>query len=272
MEHDRCVDLREHYPAFVTGDLSPNLTLRVQQHLSEVCGSCSTEIEALHDAFQRLPLAKASCALPEGSVEALTQKIGAQSQEVREVPIVFRETNERKLAWTLVLFATLALIAVGFWARRIDRRLVGTEDARQAAEAQTRVVSNQYRDLENRALGLQADRDALTDPRVASKNLSAVEGEGSVRAFLNLSVGHVVLTMVGLPEPGADQRYEVWWGGDAAWSYLGAIDQGVLRSGGARSFTLPEGAEAGAVLRLCRGPLGATAPTAPAPAVFEAQF
>jgi len=161
MEIDRCSDLKEHLPAFVTGDLDSNTTLRVQKHLGDVCAACTVEIETLHAAFQRLPLAQAPCPLPGDSFELLVENIAAQSQEEREVPIVFRETNEGKLAWTLVLLAMAALIAVGFWGRNTERDLRAAETAKQTSEIQTRSVVSDYRLLDDKARSIEDELEAL---------------------------------------------------------------------------------------------------------------
>jgi hypothetical protein len=161
MELDRCGDIKHHLPAFVTGDLDPNTTLRVQRHLGDVCAACAVEIETLNAAFQRIPLAQAEIPLPEGAVDVLVRKIGGEPQQEREVPIVFRETNEGKLAWTLVLLAMAALIAVGFWARTVDRELKAAESATRAAEVQTRRVVDDYRSLDQKARSIHDELEAL---------------------------------------------------------------------------------------------------------------
>ena len=174
MELDRCRDLKDFLPTFVTSDLDPNKTLRVQKHLGDACGPCAHEIEALHAAFQRLPLAQAPCLLPEGSLEALVEKIAAEPQEEREQPIVFRETNEGKLAWTLVLLAMAALIAVGFWGWTMERTSAGdlgaAEAATRAAERQTRSVVNDYRSLDAKARSLEAELKALKDAQAEAQS------------------------------------------------------------------------------------------------------
>jgi len=161
MELDRCVDIKDHLPAFVTGDLDPNTTLRVQRHLGDACGACAVKIEKLHAAFQRIPLAHPPVALPEGSVDALVERIGGQPQQTREVPIVFRETNEGKLAWSLVLFAMVALIAVGFWGRSVARDIQSARDATHAAQVQTRRVVEDYRKLDEKLVRIAGELDAL---------------------------------------------------------------------------------------------------------------
>jgi hypothetical protein len=172
MELDRCRDIEGYLPAFVTGDLSPSLTLRVQKHLGDTCASCAGRIERLNDAFQRLPLTVQPCPLPEGSLDLLVEKIGDQPQEQREEPIVFRETNEGRLAWTLVFLAMAALIAVGFWGRWTESEIESAHRAKEAADRQTRQVVENYRSLELRARALAAELEKV-------KKESAAEGEQS---------------------------------------------------------------------------------------------
>lgn len=161
MELDRCGDIKHHLPAFVTGDLDPGTSLRVQRHLGDVCAACAVEIEVLNAAFQRIPLAQAAVPLPEGALDVLAQKIGSEPQREREVPIVFRDTNEGKLAWTLVLLAMAALIAVGFWGRTVDRELTAAQAATRAAEVQTRRVVDDYRSLDQRARSIHDELEGL---------------------------------------------------------------------------------------------------------------
>jgi hypothetical protein len=174
MELDRCVDLKEHLPAFVTGDLDPNMSLRVQRHLGDACAACAVKIEELHAAFQRIPLAHVPVSLPEGSVDALVERIGSQPQQERDVPIVFRETNEGKLAWTLVLLAMAALIAVGFWGRSADRDLQAAEAATHAAQVQTRRVVDRYRSLDEKLVRIAGELDALKASQAAPSEEAAV--------------------------------------------------------------------------------------------------
>jgi hypothetical protein len=161
MELDRCVDIKEHLPAFVTGDLDPNTTLRIQRHLGDACAPCAVKIEGLHAAFQRIPLAHVPVSLPEGSIDALVDRIGKQPQQERDVPIVFRDTNEGKLAWTLVLLAMAALISVGFWGRSTDRELRSAQSAARAAQVQTRRVVDEYRNLDEKLVQIAGELDAL---------------------------------------------------------------------------------------------------------------
>lgn len=269
MEQDRCRDLSDHLPAFVTGDLPPDLTLRIQKHLGDVCASCSSRIERLHDAFQRIPLASAPCPLPEGSIDALLKKIGAEPQEEREVPIVFRETNEGKLAWSLVLFATAALIAVGFWARSMDQRLGEAESLRQASDLQTRRVVNDYRDLEAKARSLESHLDAVTDPRVLTSDLTSLGTEGHVRAFIDPTAHRVIVTLAGLPTSGPEQQYAVWWGAKGSWTLLGRIDKRREAAGGARTYSLPEGQAGAGTLRVSLESTAGEPPSQPSAALFE---
>jgi len=173
MELDRCRDIEGYLPAFVTGDLSPSLTLRVQKHLGDTCASCAGRIESLNEAFQRLPLTVQSCPLPEGSLDLLVEKISEQPQEQREEPIVFRDTNEGRLAWTLVLLAVAALIAVGFWGRWAESEMEDARRAKDAADRQTRQVIENYRSLELRARALAAEVENL-------KKEPITEGESSL--------------------------------------------------------------------------------------------
>ncbi|MEE2830640.1 MAG: hypothetical protein VX498_15740 [Myxococcota bacterium] len=161
MELDRCEDLRSFYPAFVRGELDPSTTLRIQKHLGDVCASCAAEIEELHSAFQAIPLADGPVPLPEGSADALVARLSKQAQEEAETPIVFRESNEGRLAWTLVLLAMAALIAVGFWGRNMDRQLQQADDVRRASEVQTRKVVDDYRVLQQRARAVVQELEQL---------------------------------------------------------------------------------------------------------------
>ena len=160
------------------GELEPSKTLRIQKHLGDVCASCAAEIEELHSAFQAIPLADGPLPLPEGSAEALVARLSKQPQEEAETPIVFRESNEGRLAWTLVLSAMAALIAVGFWGRSVDRQLQQANDAQRAAEVQTRRVVDDYRVLQQRAQAVAQELDQMkADLRQSSEEPGGRAGQ-----------------------------------------------------------------------------------------------
>ena len=117
--------------------------------------------------------------LPEGSADALVARLSKQPQEEAETPIVFRESNEGRLAWTLVLLAMAALIAVGFWARNMDRQVQQANHAQRAAEVQTRRVVDDYRVLQQRARALvQELESAEEEAQLKAGVRKGLEGRG----------------------------------------------------------------------------------------------
>lgn len=117
MEIDRCRDLREHLVPFVMGATERSVELRLELHLAQGCAACATEIQALQEAWYYLPLGLPPQPLLEGSAQLLSRNIGARPQEFVEVPIVYPDTDERRLLVTLLVLFGVALFAAALWAR-----------------------------------------------------------------------------------------------------------------------------------------------------------
>ena len=55
--------------------------------------------------------------LLDGAPALLARNVGSRPQEMVEVPIVYPETNERRLLVTLVILFGVALFAAALWGR-----------------------------------------------------------------------------------------------------------------------------------------------------------
>jgi hypothetical protein len=261
MEMDRCTDLREHFVGYVTGVTERVTDLRIQLHLSEGCATCAGELEALQAAFQRVPLGFPPQPLVPGGGEAVAKKIASSSQELREVPIVYPETNERKLAWTLVILFGVALAAAAFWGRY---QVVELDQARGKAAfeaAQTRRVAGDHAELRDRANRIESHLLALTDPRVSTHDFPPAADGARMRAFVHLEAGALTLSFHGFADPAEGQTLALWWGADDRWTRIGEVPP---HDGGA-AFVLPEGAALPARLQVTSEPadVEAPAPTGP---------
>jgi hypothetical protein len=239
MEMDRCRDLREHLVAWMAGTASKEVELRVRLHLSDGCAGCARELEALYEAFHAVPLASPPQPLPEGSVPLLVKKIAAQPQEVREVPIVYPETDGRRLAWVLVFLFGVALVAAAVWGRHQVRELDEAAGRVAFEEAQTRRVSGEFHDLRSRAGRIEAHLLALTDPQTSSHDFHPGKDDARLRAFVRLDRGMLVLAFADIPAPAEGQQHVVWWLQGDAWTQVGVVPAD--RTGGI-TFPLPEGA------------------------------
>ena len=250
METDRCRDLREHLVAWMTGTASKQVELRVKLHLGEGCAACARELEALYEAFHAVPLGHPPQPLPEGSVPGLAGKIGACPQEVREVPIVYPETDGGRLAWVLVFLFGVALVAAALWGRHQVRELDQATSRVAFEEARTRQVSGDFHDLRERAGRVEAHLEALTDPRITSHDFPPGPGGARLRAFVGLEQGMLTLAMTDFPAPADGQRQLVWWHQGEAWILVGEVPAGRLR---VVTLELPEGASLPSRLQVTTG-------------------
>jgi anti-sigma factor RsiW len=154
MEMDRCRDVQPFLPACAAGFAEPGEEMRVETHLAMGCAACAAELEQLYEAFHALPLAFAAPSLSEAAAERLAQSVGGREQETHEVPILFPETRERRLLWTLLACFVLALLAAAFWGRDMQRRLERAEREAMSAQQQTRSVVADYRKLDEKCRAL----------------------------------------------------------------------------------------------------------------------
>lgn len=224
MEIDRCEDLRAYFVAWLTGQASKEVELRIRLHLAEGCGACSGELQALYEAFHAVPLAYPPQPLLEGSVPLLTRKIAAMPQESREVPIVYPESPGQRLAWVLVALFAVALAVAGFWGRGHVARLEQARERLAFQESQARRSAGQYHDLRERAGRIEARVAMLSDPRITGHDLPSGEGGMRLRAFVGMEDGTVALVAAGLQAPPPGRRLLAWWGNGGAWTLLGEME------------------------------------------------
>ncbi len=117
MELDRCRDLREHFVPFVVGNAPRSVELRLELHLAQGCAACASDIDDLQTAWYAIPLSMPPQPLLDGAPALLARNVGSRPQEMVEVPIVYPETNERRLLVTLVILFGVALFAAALWGR-----------------------------------------------------------------------------------------------------------------------------------------------------------
>jgi len=248
MELDRCRDLRPQYPAYVVGTTDKNVELRIQQHLGDGCASCAGELEGLQEAFQAVPLATGPQPLLDGAAGLLARNIAGTPQAVQIEPIVYPETNERRLLITLLILFGFALGAAAFWGRA---QLEELDDARTLValeRVRTRDAVAQYRQLEGRAQRIETMLDAVSDPRVSSHDLRPGAGGARARAFVDGDARSLALSVTELT--GEAPFVVQWVAADDASTDLGALPDAAATRGGAVSFALPEGATLPARLRI----------------------
>ena len=253
MELDRCRDLRPSFVAYVVKTADRAMELRIETHLSHGCASCAGKLEELQEAFQTVPLAAGPQPLLDGAADLMAKNVGATPQIEQIIPIVYPDTNERRLLLTLVILFGVALAAGAFWGRT---QLETVHDAKvllQTERARTRQAVGQYRDLQARAQRVDAHLDAVTNPRITSHDLRPGLNDSRARAFVDAEGGSLTLSVTALPGP---TPFVVQWGAEEAWTDLGPLPDAASTRGGALSLPLPEGATLPASLRIVDGEIG----------------
>lgn len=254
LEADRCEDLRPHLVSWMAGTADKQVELRIRLHLSEGCAGCATELDALYRAFHAVPLASPPQDLGEQGAELLARKIAALPQNERQEPVVYPETDGRKLGTVLLVLFAIALVVAALWGRQQGRDLDQALSRVAFEESRTRQVSGDYQDLRQRAGRVEAHLDALTDPAVTSHDVPAGPNGARLRAFVGLERGMLTLASTGLSEPEAGQTHRVWWLQGEVWTAVGELPGGRVR---VTTLTLPEGAALPARLQVSTEAAGA---------------
>jgi len=164
MDVDRCRDIRPHFVDVALGTVGAGPANRVRLHLSEGCPACAAELEGVLEAYYGIPAAFGPVALPEGSAEALRAVAEKTPQLDPDPAIVYAETNERRLLWTLVFLMIAAVVAAAWWGQRKAEETAWAVDARRAAEAQSRTMAADYRAVRERLVPAEALASLVADP------------------------------------------------------------------------------------------------------------
>lgn len=227
MEVDRCRDLRDHFPAFVTDALDPTIQARIREHLSLGCATCARDIGRLDEAFYALPGDLPPQGFLVGGAEAMVKAISRKPQEQPEEPILFPDGKPLRVAWTTAALFALALGAAAVWGRGMLDDVERAKHSVVAQQRQTRSVIDDYRSLEGAHDQLRGMLDSLTS---ADTRVVELAGEGTGRAFVSSDA--VLLSFGPLPTGAA---YEVALGEQV----LGPIEARLAEAGGGRRYPLP---------------------------------
>jgi len=253
MDVDRCRDIRPHFVAVALGTVEAGPANRVRLHLSEGCPACAAELETVLEAYYGLPLAFPPVPVPEGAAEALRAAAEETAQLEAEPAIVYAETNERRLLWTLLFLMIGAVVAAAWWGQRQVEDAEWAAQGRRAAEAQARSMAADYRMVRERLVPAEALASLVADPTSVVVDLFDNAGVARGRAVLDWPRERALLVPPAQPAP-PDTTFVLWLRSGEALVRVGplAVDPDVGPS--PQPFALPELPGPGVVLELYASP------------------
>ena len=248
MELDRCRDLEASLGPYALGQVDERLSMRVQLHLAEGCVACATRLEELVVRFHLSALPEQAGSLPDAFSERVLEAAAGVEQDRPEPVVVYPQTPERALLWTLVALSFVMVAVVAFWGQRQERELrsiqVRSEFMEQAAQRTVDEVG-----------ALRSVVRRLTDPRSQVVDVSAT-GETfaavSARILFNPASRELWFRVSGLPPIDTDGRYALWLGEASSMRLLGALLPQVTSQGGSSHFEIPGDVALPVALRLHR--------------------
>jgi len=237
MEIDRCRDLQADLSRYATGLGDERLSMRVQLHLAEGCAPCAVHLEELTVRFHLAALSGGPAAPPAELEEPLVAAASACEQERVEPLVLYPETSERALLWTLVGLSLVMVAAVAWW---------GSGQRSHSASLQSRALAME------RAASISVDQlgtlrsvvRRVTDPRLPVTDLrGSGPGHEQVRARLvyDLERGELWLRLLALPEPAAEAVYVLWLGEPGEERLVGALHAQLVESGSTSHFSVAGG-------------------------------
>jgi hypothetical protein len=237
MEIDRCRDLQTELGRYATGLADERLSMRVQLHLAEGCAPCAGRLEELTVRFHLAALRGGPAAPPAELEESLLVAASGCEQEAIEPLVLYPETSERALLWTLVALSLLMVAAVAFW---------GSGQVSRSATLQSRALAmERAASISVEQLGtLRSVVRRVTDPRLPVTDLSGSgAGYEPVRARLvyDLGRGELWLRLHALPKPSTDQVYALWLGEPGEEQLVGSLLAQIVESGSTSHFVVAAG-------------------------------
>ena len=193
-----------------------------QRHLDE-CESCALEVAEFAETAARLSYATATEPPPELR-EALLAKV-ARTPQTRPTPArrERRSWGWPELSWrrrtAMVAVAAALVVGAGGVGYVVQEQRVQQERERAAA-------------AESRAADIEA---VLTAPDAAVFRETASDS-GTVTVIRSRQLDEAVVVLATLPDPGAEQAYELWLGTGGE-----LVSAGVLEAGAGSSTTLVSG-------------------------------
>ncbi len=248
MELDRCSDLEASLGAYALGQVDERLSMRVQLHLAEGCVGCATRLEELVVRFHLAALPEQAGLLPDAFSERVLRAAVSVEQDRPEPVIVYPQTPERPLLWTLVALSFVMVAAVAFWGQRQERDL-------RSVQARSEFMEQAAQRTVDELGALQSVVRRMTDPSSQMVDVSttgAAFAAVRTRILYNPVSREIWLRASGLPPTDADGRYALWLGVAGSDRLLGALLPQVLGHGGTSHFELPGDVTLPVALRLYR--------------------
>jgi hypothetical protein len=222
--------------------------MRVQLHLAEGCVGCATRLEELVVRFHLAALPEQAGSLPDAFSERVLEAAGSVEQDRPEPVIVYPQTSERALLWTLVALSFVMVAAVTFWGQRQERDL-------RSVQARSEFMEQAAQRTVDELGALRSVVRRLTDPRSQVADVFATgEAFTAVRARIlyNPASRDLWFRVSGLPPIDADGRYALWLGAAGSERLLGALLPQVLSHGGSSHFEISDDVTLPVALRLHR--------------------
>lgn len=248
MEVDRCRDLEASLGSYALGQADERLSMRVQLHLAEGCVGCATRLEGLVVRFHLAGLPDQPGVLPDSFAERVAEATAGVAQDRPEPVVVYPETPERALLWTLVALSFVMVAAVAFWGERQERDL-------RSVQARSDFMEQAAQRTVDELGALQSVVRRVTDPRSQVVDISATAAAFptvQARIIYTPASGELWFRATDLPPVGNNGRYALWLGAEGSELFVGALLPQVTEQGGTSHFEIPGDVALPAVLRLHR--------------------
>ena len=235
MELERCRDIAPHLRAYALGQVDEAQSMRVQLHLAEGCVACATSLEEMTVRFHMAALPEEPVDLAEDFSARVVAAASRVEQESPEPVVVYPQTPERALLWTLLALSFLMVSVVAFWGHRQGQALVSSQARADFMEqAATRSV-NELRSVHSIVLGLGDPRSPIVDISAGSDGIESVQA----RIHHNHSSGELWLRVLNLPPVDIDTAYVLWLGALGSEQLVGSLMPQVTSQGGSSQFDVP---------------------------------
>jgi hypothetical protein len=235
MELDRCSDITAYLNAYALGQVDETQSMRVQLHLAEGCVGCATRLEEMTVRFHLAALPEQPIDLPEAFSERVLAAASRVEQERPEPVIVYPQTPERALLWTLLALSLLMVSAVAFWGHRQEQALSSALARADFMEQATTRTVNELRSVHSIVRRLGDPRSAIVDVSAGSGAFATVQA----RIHHNQVAGELWLRVLSLPPTDTETSYALWLGEVGSEQLVGVLLPQVTSQGGSSQFEIP---------------------------------
>jgi hypothetical protein len=253
MEVDRCRDIRPHFVEVALGSVDSSAANRIRLHLSEGCPACASELERVLEAYFGIPLAFEPVLLPESAEADLRAAVAKVTQLTDDAAIVYSETNERRLLWTLVALCILSVVAAAWWGNKQVNAVAWAETAQRSAEQQARAMAADYRLVRERLVPAEALATLVADPSAIVVDLYDNGDRARARAVLDWPEKRALIIPPNQPAP-PETTFVLWLRSGDSVTRIGPLQLDLDAGPSPHPFALPDTATPGITLELWATP------------------